>query len=290
MFSFRSAYSLSGHISISVQPGSFFFDNRTAVRLLLQSLKVTFEGQSELLTPHTGYSAFRICSVSRELVPTGDTELNTEDHDDSGRPCTWNVVFNIPIPGWLPATSTFGDAHHGPAGVRYYLTATAQFMHLEDRTPKYFSLSSLCAPFFSKTRCVSALPCEITLDRAYVPPRSSSAPASFPSASFNVETLTEKSTDDDSRIPSGILKELQVMVSVPEHVTLDDEASFPFSIRFRPGDLSEEDRRKLRIADFSVEIEQIEKYRYVRVNRMHHLPLTFREGTCHRHNIRGNIP
>lgn len=70
-----AAYSLSGHVSISV--------SQTTARLLLQSISLTFEGQSEVLTPCTGYSGLRLCSVTRELAPK-PTELSNED---SGETC-----------------------------------------------------------------------------------------------------------------------------------------------------------------------------------------------------------
>lgn len=74
-----AAYSLSGHVSISVSSSS-----QTPARLLLQSISLTFEGQSEVFTPCTGYSSLRLCSLARELAPK-PTELSNED---SGETCT----------------------------------------------------------------------------------------------------------------------------------------------------------------------------------------------------------
>lgn len=66
---FSAAYSLSGHVSISITSTSSIFENRRPVRLLLQSLTLTFEGQSEVVTPSIGYASIRLCSLSRELAP-----------------------------------------------------------------------------------------------------------------------------------------------------------------------------------------------------------------------------
>lgn len=85
---YRSAYSLSGHVSISLSPSSSFFDRRQTARYLLQSLSLTFDGQAEIFTPTIGYSAVRLCSVTRELAPSEDTlELTNEGHEESGEPC-----------------------------------------------------------------------------------------------------------------------------------------------------------------------------------------------------------
>ena len=80
-----SAYSLSGHVSISISSSHSLFKHRSAVRLLLQSLSLTFEGQSEVYTPSIGYSSLRLCSVTRELGPSKPTELSSEE---SGETCT----------------------------------------------------------------------------------------------------------------------------------------------------------------------------------------------------------
>ena len=80
-----AAYSLSGHVSISVSSSHSLFNHRSTVRLLLHSLSLTFEGQSEIYTPCTGYSSLRLCSVTREFAPSKPTELSSED---SGETCT----------------------------------------------------------------------------------------------------------------------------------------------------------------------------------------------------------
>ena len=79
-----AAYSLSGHVSISVSSSQSIFNQRSSVRLLLHSLSLTFEGQSEVYAPCIGYSSLRLCSVTKEFAPTKPTELSNED---SGETC-----------------------------------------------------------------------------------------------------------------------------------------------------------------------------------------------------------
>ena len=57
------------------------------MRLLLQSLLLTFEGQNEILAPRLGYSAMRLCSFSQELVIGDPVELSNEGEEDSTDPC-----------------------------------------------------------------------------------------------------------------------------------------------------------------------------------------------------------
>ena len=81
-----AAYSLSGHVSISLSSSSHsLFNHRSTIRLLLQSLSLTFEGQSEVYSPCIGYSSLRLCSITRELAPSKPIELSDEG---SGETCT----------------------------------------------------------------------------------------------------------------------------------------------------------------------------------------------------------
>ena len=66
---------------------------------MLQSLVITFEGQSETVTAETGYSASRLCTINQELV-CEPAELSAETSEDTDGPSVWNVVFNLTIPGW----------------------------------------------------------------------------------------------------------------------------------------------------------------------------------------------
>ena len=83
----RSAYSLSGHVSVSVTSPFSLFEHRRTARLLLQSLVLTFEGQEEVITSEIGYSALRLCRISREIIPYESIELNNEGHEEADEPC-----------------------------------------------------------------------------------------------------------------------------------------------------------------------------------------------------------
>jgi hypothetical protein len=261
-----SAYSLSGHVSISLaSPSSLFGGQRRAIRLLLQSLTITFEGQSELITPEFGYAPLRLCSVVRDLAPIEPLELTNEGHEDSDKSCTWNVLFNLIVPGWLPATSAFGDALEVDAGTRYALFATAKFVALEDNTDRMWSFSTLCSVFRPRTKTVHAQKCDVTLRRLMnAPSVPFSSTSLFPISNYSVCAKPEQAnaTCNSSSIPLDILAKVKVVASAPDYLSAD-EASVPFVIRLRTADLEDEECRRLRVISFCVEIEQIEQYRYV---------------------------
>ncbi|KAG1754364.1 hypothetical protein EDB19DRAFT_1892378 [Suillus lakei] len=244
---FSSAFSLAGHVSVSLSSPSFMFQRRrSATRALLQSLTVTFEGQSEIITPDIGYAPLRLCSITRELVNGEPIDLSNEGHEDSDKPCSWNVIFDIPIPGWLPTTSTYGDHGVLEAGTRYALYATATFIHLEDGSSSVFS------SFF-------------TLARFAEVPSAPSSPFStsvFPMALFIVDAQSgQDGTETDTKtIPPEILKKIQVVASIPNAVTTD-ETSVPLILRLQGNGLDGSQRERLRITDFTVDVEQIETYR-----------------------------
>lgn len=257
-FIFRSAYSLAGHVSISLTSHSSMFETRRAAHLLLQSLTITFEGQSEVVTHEIGYAPLRLCSFTRELVSSDPVELSNEGHED--KPCTWNVVFDLPVPGWLPATSIYGDWMNEDTGTRYALFATAKFVSLDDGSDKAWSLSTLCSIFRPKTKVVHAEKCPITLRRFVNPPAvPSSSQSLFPMANYCIRVEPESASDAPT-IPPEIVSKIQVLASVPEHLATDD-TSLPFNIRLRTNGLDEDDCKRLRLSNFSVDVHQIERYR-----------------------------
>jgi len=230
------------------------------MRVLLQSLAVTFEGQSEVLTPEIGYASLRLCSIARELVNGEPVDLSNEGHEDFHKPCSWNVTFDIPVPGWLPTTSTYGNQGAYEAGTRYALYATATYIVLEDGGSAI--LSCLCR---SRTRTIDAPRHPITLTRFTEVPSalsSSSSTSVFPMAIFVVDAQPEQDdTETDTKvIPAEVLKNIQVVASTPNTVTMD-ETSVPFALRIRGNELSDSQRERLRITDFTVDVEQTEIYR-----------------------------
>ncbi|KAG1891406.1 hypothetical protein F4604DRAFT_1611708 [Suillus subluteus] len=261
---FSSAFSLAGHVSISLSSPSLMFQRRRSItRALMQSLTVTFEGQSEIITPDIGYAPLRLCSITRELVNGEPIDLSNEGHEGSNKPCSWNVIFDIPVPGWLPTTSTHGDRSAVEAGTRYALYATATFIYLEDGNSSIFS--SFCSPFGCRTHTINAPRCPVTLARfAEVPsaPSSSSSTSVFPMALFVVDAQSgqDDTETDTMTIPPEILKKIQVVASIPNAVTLD-EISVPLILRLQGNELDGSQRERLRITDFTVDVEQIETYR-----------------------------
>ncbi|EPQ57975.1 hypothetical protein GLOTRDRAFT_103940 [Gloeophyllum trabeum ATCC 11539] len=260
-----SAYSLSGHVSISLASTSSLFERRRAVRLLLQSLTITFEGQTELITTETGYSGMRLCSITRELAPSDPIELSNEGQEDSEAPCFWNVIFNIQVPGWLPPSERFGDISESEeAGTSYALYATAKFANVfEPSADQSWLLSTLCSSFRSKPRVVSADRCPIFIRRFMpAPSMPSSSTSLFPLASFANEPLANlpEECPDSSSIPLNVLSKIQVVASVPNHIDVD-EGSIPLTLRLRARDLPEDVAARLRLTKFTADVEQTEKFR-----------------------------
>lgn len=257
---------MSGHVSISLSSSYSLFDSPRPVRLLLNSLSITFEGQSELISNEFGYAPLRLCSVTRQLAPheQQQLELSNEGHEHSDKPCTWNVVFNLPIPGWLPPTSTYGDGSEGDAGTRYSLFATANFLSLDDPSDaSTWSLASLCSVFRPKSKTVHAHPRPIALRRFITPPPAPFSPQSlFPMSNYAVRAKPEQlpAPPGGDAIPADVVEKIQVYTSVPEYTPVDARA-VPITIRLRTTGLEEAQCKRLRVTEFTVDVQQIEKYR-----------------------------
>ena len=257
-----AAYSLSGYVEISLSSSFYasYFDRQRTASILLQSLVVTFEGQTELVTDETGYSAFRLCSISEQLVSGEPIELTSADGAGEAGSSTWNVVFNLTVPGWLPETSRFGQTD---AGTRYSLHASA-VLNNGDSSGSSSWCSAFCSPFRSQTRIVKAPHVDIRLNRIRSPPESPShTTALWPAANYSV---APEIVQKGSSFPVDLRSHLRVQMSVPELVGMDEE-SIPFSLRLHTEGLSGSECNRLRVSDFDVELEQCERYRYV--DRVH---------------------
>jgi hypothetical protein len=214
-----------------------------------------------------GYVPVRLCSLTRELLPSGVVELHNKGHEDSDIPCTWDIVFNLALPGWLPATSMFGEVH---AGTRYTLFATASFIHVDDHSHSVGKswFSALCSPLRFRTREVHAKECHIMINRFTTPPTVPASPTSlFPMLNYMVDAKAENENAmrDPTLVPLDVLSKIKVLVSIPEHVSMDD-SSIPFVLRLRTMDLDDSECKRLQITGFSVELEQSEHYRLVVVH------------------------
>ncbi|KAF8077737.1 hypothetical protein FPV67DRAFT_10466 [Lyophyllum atratum] len=253
-----SAYSLAGHVSVSVaSPYSIFERPRTA-RILLHSITLTFEGQTEIITPQTGYSSARLCSVTREIAPREPVEMNNEGHEDSDVACVWNVVFDLPIPGWLPPSSLYGAED---VGVRYALFAQAKFSYIGEDQRNSWSLAALCSPFRSRMKTVNVRQ-GIELRRLIC---SSEDVLGTSTLQQTVTYLvnTKVSTAPDSKrplFPADVLSKVQVLASVPEFIDMERH-ELPLVIRMRTKDLAAEECKRIQVTSVSANVIQKERYR-----------------------------
>lgn len=254
-----SAYSLSGHVSVTLRPSKF---RRTAARYLLQSLVITFDGQTELVTPDTGYTPYRICSVTKELAPQNPLfELDSESFEGSDKPCVWNVIFDLAIPGWLPS-SNLEDNENTPIATRYALHATATFVSPEKApSTSYFACfasqvsSSFFPSLFPSPRTVRAKRCDIDIARVMVP---SNSPVPF--VGYTVDSnLTGEGVAGN--IPLDILSKVAITASVPEYVGMES-SSFELRLRMRACGLEPLHCERLRLTNFTVDVYQLEEYRF----------------------------
>lgn len=208
----------------------------------------------------TGYAPVRLCSITHELVRGEPIELSDEVLEDPATPCSWNIVFDMPIPGWLPVTSTYGDIDFEETGTRYALYATATYLYSEDNCST-FSLSRLFS-FGLRSYSTNAPKCPVVLQRVVEPPAALSN--EFPLTIFVVETQPESGDAQQdfqsSAGPPEVFAGVQVIASVPAAIPIN-ETSLPFVLRLRVKDLMGCERERLRVTGFSVDIEQFEVYR-----------------------------
>ncbi len=226
-----------------------------------------------MVTPKLGYSAVRLCSFSRELVAGEPVELSNEGQEDSVDPCeygsppslnpalihrragVWNVVFNLPIPGWLPETTTIG---HTDIGVKYHLHATAKFSLLNDHhAMSPWAFATLCTPFRSRTRYAQSLK-RIHLRRFVEPP--SDVPFRSATNSYFIKTPTP--LPGKASIPAEVLEKIQVIVATPEFVDMQ-AGSIPVILRLRTNGLEALHCKRIQVKEVAIDINQKEKYRSV---------------------------
>ncbi|KAJ3773926.1 hypothetical protein FB446DRAFT_730812 [Lentinula raphanica] len=260
-----SAYSLSGHVQITLSP---HFLNFKSSKVLLQSLELTFEGQSEVSAPSVGYAAVRLCAITTELVPHEHPVLLSGDGDDCpGGICQWNAIFNINVPGWLPASSCFGT---DDSGVSYQLSACAKYVDAENRkgeTPSHHRSSSsssssswffnnICAAVYSSQRTATA-DHSISISRFFgLPSEDAPRPASLITYLMN----GDKISCGEVKIPSDVLSKIRILASVPEYLDMQ-ETRASLTLRLRTKDLPAEECKRLQLVGFRVDILQKDKCR-----------------------------
>ncbi|KAG8772378.1 hypothetical protein FRC15_002775, partial [Serendipita sp. 397] len=205
------AYSLSGQVLLSVLPSrSAFHKEMKPQPALLTSLVLTFEGASEHFAKGQGYTATRLCSVSQSLVvrTTPVAIPSTPDHKIA-------IIFDLAIPGWLPAS--LHSKHATTATTRYTLHAKAI----------YQSEESSALWLGSKTKYRDAKPVEVTVRRH----RTTSAPKRCTYAVPSPRTISPTQT---SVLPKEVKAAIQARATIPNYVdaaqrqsgSTDDESSF----------------------------------------------------------------
>jgi hypothetical protein len=209
-----------------------------------------------------GYAAARLCSISKELVSKTTVELSNEGDEDGEQPCTWHVMFNLPIPGWLPASDGYGDGRQGFSGTQYNLYATVKYTNAEETTFGPSWVSALCTPFSSRNKVVHAERRAITLNRFAFPPPSGAASQTPAFYAVTPNAASLRPDENPSPIPADIISKVELLASVPEHVSLDEER-IPFALSIRASSLSESEAAKLHVSHMSLELQQVEEYTYV---------------------------
>ena len=173
-------------------------------------------------------------------------------------PGQWDIVFNLPIPGWLPASANLGFEE---IGIRYGLYATAKFTSLDDdQTVSPWSLATLCSPFRSRIRTIDATK-KIIVRRYVLPPQVDRTPSSI-NYLVNAQSNSHDHQGSKKRIPANVLTKIQVLASVPECVDVVDN-SIPLTLRLRTKDLEAEECKRLQVTELGINVLQVERCRCV---------------------------
>lgn len=173
---------------------------------------------------------------------------------DLGR---WNVVFDIPIPGWLPASSKFGIDELGTC---YTLYATAKFINLDDSRTSSSWFTTLCSPFRSRQWRVNAAK-TISVHRSVEPP--STDVSEVPPTTYLVRSkIIASHAEDALQIPADVIEKLQILASIPEYVDVNDD-TLALTLRLRTKGLDETRCKSLRLVQFGVDVVQKDKCRFV---------------------------
>ena len=192
-----ASYSLSGQLVLTVTPPRYPFSFTARQPALLTSLTVTFEGKQEHFAPTSGYTARRLCQVSKTLVvPSSPIAVpSTSDHKIA-------IVFDLAVPGWLPATLT--SKHSTTASTSYAIYATATYS--SDESSSVFAIS--------RHKTAHAQPVQITVKRN----RTTSAPKP---CSYSVAPgLKDPSA---SHLPPDVASAILTKLHMPSYLNIADQ-------------------------------------------------------------------
>jgi len=173
------------------------------------------------------------------------------------------AVFNVPIPGWLPATAAFGDDKTPqPSGIAYALHATAKFHEVEDASSSRLlgNIRSAVKPS-QKSKAVVAEKVPICVTR-YITPPARGYDEEGSAGGIPVHTLSIDSLPDPrfSKVPEAVFRSLKMVAVVPQFVSAKDE-TVTVGIRMKCEDAHM--RKRVRILGFTGDVVQMEKYRSV---------------------------
>ena len=191
-----ASYSLSGQVVLNMTPPRSAFSFAARQPALLTSLTVTFEGKQEHFSATSGYTARRLCRTSQTLVvPSSPVAVpSTSDHRIA-------IVFDLAVPGWLPAT--LNSKHSTTAATSYAIYATATYA--SDEYPGVFSIG--------RQKSAHAPPVPISVKRN----RITSAPKP---CTFSVAPgVKEPST---SCIPPNVASGILAKMHIPSYLNIAD--------------------------------------------------------------------
>lgn len=278
LFPSRSAYSLCGDVVLSLRPQWSLLGRQPggSVRIAVSSIALTFEGQCEVVSPRHGYSATRLCSIIKELVPSPapielETELGTQECG-----ADFNAAFSLPVPGWLPATTQLG--YNSDFGVKYTLFVDVSYYTLSEEgasASSGLSFLRFCSPFFTRTRFAAA--------ETGVVLRRFMTEATPRLRTFNIPPVIPAVADVSTSALDDLASKIQVFATLPECVSTQ-ASSFPCSLRISAKQLDMADREKLKITMLNMNVFQVEKCRYAPL--LSNLPHAFNTKLTTYHQIR----
>lgn len=163
----------------------------------------------------------------------------------------WNMLFSLPIPGWLPRSSRFGIEN---VGTRYALYATARILDLSGHSTCF---SVLCSSFHSRQWSINASK-SINLKRYDQPPATEAPEVRLSTYSVQCKVLAKTTL---LSIPSETFDQLQILASVPL-VDIRDH-KFPLKINIKALNLDKASCKRLYVTDISIDVVQFDKLRQV---------------------------